>query len=141
MAYTFGGFKSKTLTTPTDPTATPGAQASNFGNLQTDAGRNAMTGVLGNWMQSKDATASPVTSPISNGSGSGLVLKVPQNAAQLTLYIASAVTAIVGEDSTFTYGLFVPTATYVTFDVANQQNIYILPSSGTNTIYFQFKMV
>jgi hypothetical protein len=139
MAYTFGGFKKKAVTAPTNNTSS--VLSSNFGNLQTDGQRTAMTGVLGNWMQSYDATTVPVYSPITNGSGSGFALTVPQGAAQITLYIASAVTAIVGEDSTYTYGLFIPTATLVTLDCANQQFIYIKPSSGTNTIYFQFKMV
>ena len=128
MAYTFGGFKPKS--TPND-----------FGGLRADANRVAMTGALANYMQSYDATGTPVYSPISNGSASGLVLTVPQGAVSINIYIASSVTAVVGEDSTYTYGMFVPTATLVNFQCANQQYIYIKPSSGTNTIYFQFQMV
>lgn len=140
MAYTFGGFKSKTVTNPTN--ATSGVIPSLFGNLQTDGQRSPMTGILGNYMQSYDATASPVYSPITNGSGSGITLTVPQGAAQITLYSSTAsLTMLVGEDSTFTYGMLIPATTVMTFDVANQQFVYIKPSSGTNTIYFQFKMV
>lgn len=128
MAYTFGGRKTKT-------------SPNNFGGLKADANRVAMTGVLGNYMQSYDATATPVYSPITNGSASGVFLTIPQNAAQVTICIGGSDTALVGEDSTYTYGQFVPTATLVTFDVADQQYIYIKPSSGTNSIYFQFKMV
>lgn len=128
MAYTFGGFKQKS--TPND-----------FGGLRTDGNRVAMTGALGNYMQSYDATATPVYSPISNGSGSGLVLTVPQGAVSINIIAASSVTLLVGEDSTYTYGLFVPTNTLANFQCANQQYIYIKPSSGTNTIYFQFVMV
>lgn len=126
MSYTFGGFK-------------PKSPVNNFGGLRTDGNRVAMTGALGNFMQSEDATGTPVTSPISNGSGSGLTLVVPQGAVQIT--INSSVTCLVGEDSTFTYGIQIPASTLVTFDVANQQNVYLKPSSGTNTIWFQFKMV
>jgi hypothetical protein len=129
MAYTFGGFKAKT-------------SPDNFGGLRVDANRIGMTGALGNYMQSKDGTATPVYSPITNGSASGLILTVPQGAVQFYIYIASAVTALMGEDSTYTYGLFIPTATLCgPFDVGNQQYIYLLPSSATNSIYFQFKMV
>jgi hypothetical protein len=141
MAYTFGGLKPGNTIEANQGNATPTSR-SNFGNLRVDAGRNALTGVLGNYMQSYDATATPVYSPISNGSNSGLTLTVPANAVQFYIYIASAVTALIGEDSTYTYGLFLPTATlWGPFDVANQQYIYIKPSSGTNTIYFQFVMV
>lgn len=133
MAYTYGGNKVKSI----NPNL-----ASLFSNLQVDAGRNSLTGVLGNRMQSHDATATPVYSPITNGSAAGITLTVPQNAAQFYIYVASTDTAIVGEDSTFTYGMFVPTATVVgPIDVANQQFIYITPSSGTNTIYFYFSTI
>jgi hypothetical protein len=97
---------------------------------------------IANYMQSIDGTASPVTSPITNGSASGLVLTVPLNAVSFYIYIASAVTALVGEDSTYTYGLFIPTTTLVgPLYCANQGFIYIKPSSGTNSIYFQFQTV
>jgi hypothetical protein len=128
MAYTFGGRKSKTA-----------GFASNFGNLQSDGLRVAMTGILGNFMQSEDAAASPVASPISNGSGSGLTLKVPQNAAQIR--INSSVTCLVGEDSSYTNGYLAPANTDTVFDCADQQYVYLKPSNGTNTIYFQFNMV
>lgn len=124
MAYTYGGDK---------------VGGNLFGGIVVDGNRVAMTGSLGAQMLSKDAAASPVTSPISNGSGSGLVLKVPQNAVQIT--INSSVTCLVGEDSTYTYGLQIPASTLVTLDVARQQSVYLLPSSGTNTIWFQFKLV
>lgn len=141
MTYTFGGLKEGNTVAANQGNATETSR-SNFGNLRVDAGRNAMTGALANYWQSHDATATPVYSPISNGSNSGLVLTVPNNATGFYIYIASSVTAIMGEDSTYTYGLFVPTATlWGPFDVANQQYIYLKPSSGTNTIYFMFLMV
>lgn len=128
MAYTFGGFKIKS--SPND-----------FSGLVTDGNRVALTGASAGYTQSFDASAGPVYSPITNGSGSGVTLKVPQSAVSCTILIASTDTALVGEDSTFTYGMFIPTATYFTYPCTRQQYIYILPSSGTNTIYFQFNMV
>lgn len=139
MTYTFGGFKPGNVVA--GPTGSPPTSRSNFGNFRVDAGRNTMTGVA-NYMQSIDGTAAPVTSPISNGSGSGLVLTVPINAITFYIYVTSSVTTLMGEDSTYTYGLFIPTATLCgPFNVANQQYIYLKPSSGTNTIYFQFGLV
>ncbi len=126
MAYTFGGFKPKTI--PND-----------FSGLRTDGNRIAMTGVLGNFMQSYDATTVPVYSPVTNMSGTGATLTVPQNAAQFSLY--STVACQVGEDSTYSNGINVPATTYATFDCANQQYIYIKPSNGTNTTSFQFNCV
>lgn len=126
MAYTPSGFKIKN-------------SPDNFGGLVVDSNRIAMP--YGNYMQSVDATGTPLKSPISNGSGSGITLKVPQAAVTCTVYIASSVTGVIGEDSTFTYGMFVPTATAVTIPCARQQYIYLLPSSGTNTIYFFFTMI
>jgi hypothetical protein len=128
MAYTYGGNKTKS-NYPTSP--------SNFSNLQNDGQRTPLP--YGNFMQSKDATASPVLSPATSVSGSGAVLTVPQNAAQFT--ISSSVTCQVGEDSTYTYGITIPANTPWTFDVANQQYIYLKPSSGTNTIQFYFNCI
>lgn len=123
---------------------TPSARKSatspnNFSGLRVDGNRIAMTGALGNVMQSQDAAGSPVTSPVTNGSGSGFALVVPAGAVQFT--INSSVTCQVGEDSSYAQGLQIPASTLVTFDCADQANIYLKPSSGTNTIYFQFKIV
>lgn len=109
----------------------------NFGGLANDGNRVAMP--YGSAMVSQDATGTPVTSPITNGSGSGITLTVPTNAVQFT--INSSVTCIVGEDASFAQGLQIPANTLVTFDCTKQANIYLKPSSGTNTIYFQFKTV
>lgn len=110
-----------------------------FGTAPNDGNHSSMVGFTVNRMQSKDATTSPVYSPISNGSGSGLVLKVPANAATIT--INSSVTCLVGEDSTYTYGIQIPASTLTTFGVLRQQYVYLLPSNSTNTIWFQFGTV
>lgn len=128
MAYTYGGNKTKSI----NPNL-----ASNFSNLQTDGQRTPLS--YGNQMQSRDATASPVTSPATSVSSSGAVLTVPQRAAQFIIF--SSVTCLVGEDSTFTFGFTVPVSTIWTFDCANMQFIYLKPSSGTNTIQFYFNLV
>lgn len=123
MAYTYGGDK---------------VGGNQFGGSVVDGNRVAIVGI-GNQMYSRDATGTPITSPITNGSASGVILKCPQNAIQIT--INSSVTCQVGEDSTFAFGLQIPANTPETFDIGRQQFVYLLPSSGTNTIWFQFKLV
>lgn len=140
MAYTASINKPGNQVSVAQGNAGPSSR-SNFGNFRVDAGRNSMVGIA-NYMQSIDATTVPVASPITNGSAAGITLTVPANAISLYIYIVSAVTAIVGEDSTFVAGLFIPTATLCgPFYCANQQFVYIKPSSGTNSIYFQFQTV
>ena len=124
MAYTPSGFKQHT---------TP----SNFGGLVNDGNRNAMTGVLGSSMQTQDATASPVTSPLTVNTTATLV--VPQNAAQLV--IVSTTNAVqVSEDSTQGEYFTVPAGTIWAFDVARQQNVYLKTGSST-VVNFYFVMV
>lgn len=111
----------------------------NFSGLRVDGNRIAMTGALGNTLQSQDATGSPVTSPVTNMSASGVALTVPAGAVQFS--INPSVTCQVGEDASFAQGLQVPASVVSTFDCADMANIYLKPSSGTNTVYFQFKIV
>ena len=124
------------------PTALRQKGIQSFGSLVQDQNRVEMTGAIGNTIQSQDATGTPVTSPLTNGSASGFALTVPTNAVQCIVYCStSLVTLLVGEDSSYAQGMFVPATTYFTVDCARMTNIYIKPSSGTNTIYFQFKIV
>lgn len=126
MAYTFGGFK-------------PATSPDNFSGLRTDGNRVSMTGALANYMQSKDATDTPVYSPLSNGSNAGFTLTVPKGAVRFN--INASVTTQVGEDSTYAYGFTVPANTIYTFDCANMANIYVKPSNAVNTINFYFDIV
>ena len=125
MAYTASGLRSKTNLT--------------FNGLVDDGNRVAMTGALGAGTISQDATASPVTSPATNMSGSGVALTVPPNAVSLT--INSTVTTQIGEDSSYAQGLNIPANTLYNYPCARQQFIYLKPSSGTNTVSFQFTFV
>lgn len=122
------------------PTALrPKSAPDNFGGLRTDGNRVAMTGGLGNAVVSQDATGTPVTSPVTNMSGSGVTLICPTNAIQLT--INSTVACQVGEDTSYAQGLNIPANTLFTMDCANMTSIAVKPSSGTNTTSFQFKVV
>lgn len=102
--------------------------------MKVDGNRVAMQ--YGSIMISQDITATPITSPITNGSGSGIVLTKPDNAVQIM--INSSVTCQVGEDGSYVQGFQIPASTLVIFDCADQQFIYLKPSSSTNTIWFQF---
>lgn len=125
MAYTPSGLRAKNNLS--------------FGSLVQDQNRIGLTGATGNSVLSQDATASPVTSPVTNMSVSGVTLTVPANAVQFT--VNSSVTIQIGEDGSYAQGLNVPSNTLYTIDCARQQYIYLKPSSGTNTVSFQFKIV
>lgn len=119
-------------------TKTPG-YASNFSNLQNDAGRNAMTGVTANRVLTNDATATAQTSPISMAGATTLTLLVPQNAAQVT--VCSQTTAVgVSEDTTAGQYFLQPGNTPWTYDVANQSSI-TLKSSTTTSVSFYFSTI
>ena len=124
MSYTYGGNKAKSV--PND-----------FGGLRGDGNRIAMTGVLGNAMYSQDATGTPVTSPVTVNTTK--TLTVPQNAAQIT--IASVTNAVqVSEDSTQTAYFTLPAGTPWTFDIADQQYVYLKTGSST-VVNFMFNTV
>lgn len=124
MAYTAPTFKAKT-------------SPDNFGGLRTDANRIAMTGALGNYSQSQDATGTPVTSPVTVNTTQTLI--VPQGAVSCN--IVSTTNAVqVTEDSSYTATFSVPAGTIYSYNCANQQNIYLKTGSST-VVNFQFVMV
>lgn len=97
-----------------------------------------MTGITGNNIQTLDATASPVKSPVAVDTTT--TLTVPLNAAAIT--VCSVTNGIeVSEDSTYSTYFNVPAATPTTFDCANQQYIYLQSASGSTTVSFYFTMV
>lgn len=124
MAYTFGGFKVK-------------SGISDFGGLRTDANRIALTGNTGNFFQTKDATSTAVTSPVSvNGDKT---LTVPVNASSIK--IASETNPVrVSEDSTYSCYFTVPAGEVFELDCANQAYVY-LQTTGATTINFAFKCI
>jgi len=124
MAYTAS--PSKLKTSPND-----------FGGLRTDGNRVALTGTTANTMQSIDATATPVTSPVTVNTAA--TLTVPQNAVAVT--IVSVTNAVqVSEDSTQSAYFSLPAATPFTFQCANQQYVYLKTGSST-AVSFQFQII
>lgn len=113
------------------------APRSNFSGLVVDGNRIGMTGVLGSYMQSQDATDTPVTSPATVNTTQ--TLKVPTNAAQCT--IVSTTNAVqVSEDSTQTAYFTLPSGVPWTFDCARLSYIYLKTGSST-VVNFYFNMV
>lgn len=122
MAYTASPLKSK---------STP----DNFSGLRTDGNRVAM--MVGNTFQTRDATASPVSSPATVNTTQ--TLTVPQGAISITL-ISTTNPVQVSEDSTQSAYFTLPAATPWTFDCANQQYVYLKTASST-VVDFYFTMV
>lgn len=123
MAYTPSANKTKTQ-----------GYASNFSNLQNDAGRNALTGAIGNRIQTSDATATAVTSPITALNGSQ-TLVVPPNASSIV--IASVTNAVqVSEDSTMSQYFQQPAGTIQQYDIANQNNVYLKTTTTTSVSWY-----
>jgi hypothetical protein len=108
-----------------------------FGGLVNDANRNALA-VTGNRFVTRDATASPVTSPVTLGSGT-TTLTVPPNAITLTVNPKTAVVKV-SEDSTNSAYFTVPVALSQDFPVARQAYVYL---TGTNddAVDFYFTLV
>lgn len=126
MTYTPSPLKpGNTIAGPGYQTAT---SRSNFSNLRVDAGRNAMTGALGNTFQTQDATGTPVTSPITVNTTQ--TLTVPLNA--VSVLITSVTNAVqVSEDSTQSTYFSLPAGNPQWFDCANQEFIYLKTASST----------
>lgn len=117
---------------------TTGQTASNFSGLRVDGNRVAMTGVLGNYMQSQDNTpTTPLISPQTVTATTTLV--VPNNAAQITI-VATTNAVQISEDSTETASFLLPAGVIWTFDCSNMTKIYIKAGSSTS-VNFYFNMI
>jgi hypothetical protein len=109
----------------------------NFGGLRVDGNRVALTGATGNYIQSQDATGTPVTSPATVNTTA--TLTVPQNAYALTI-ISTTNAVQISEDSTMSVYFTLPAATLYTINVANQQYVYLKTGSST-VVNFQFQTI
>lgn len=126
------------------PASTKSEQGkTNFGGSVVDGNRVAMVGV-GSWFQTQDATpTNNLTSPLSNASATVVTtIVVPSNAITMTLLpsVACQVSEVSGTSS-LSQSFNVPANTIVTFPVARQNNVYLLPSNATNSINFFFTTV
>lgn len=124
MAYTAPTMKSKN-------------SPNNFGGLRNDGNKIALTGLVGNYIQTIDATGTPQNSPLTVNTTATLV--IPQAAALVT--ICSTTNPVqISEDSTMTAYFTLPAGVPFTFDVANQQNLYLKTGSST-VVSFVFNMI
>ena len=129
MAYTFS----------VKPIASP----SNFGGLAVDGNRVSMTGVIGSGIQTTDATATPVASPMSMSGTTVYTLNVPTNAASIIVHCTTGSTGIrVSEDSTVTsYTVISNSDGPCQYDVSRQSKIYFKIDVGLPTLAFHFVIV
>jgi hypothetical protein len=109
---------------------------SNFGGQVVDSNRVAMP--YGSNIQTQDATASPVASPLVM-SGSVQTLTKPTNATQITITAFTSVVDV-SEDSTMSVYDVIPVGGARTYDVSRQQFIY-LKGTSPNLAAFVFKIV
>jgi len=121
---------------PVPPTPGP---ADNFGGQAFDANRVPLGGTESGFV-TKDATGTPVTSPVSAAAGANSVLVVPTNATSIMITAATA-PALVSEDVAFGSSFAVPVGLAVQLDVSRQGFIYLRGSGGTSTVSFAFQIV
>lgn len=121
----------------TPPSMKVKSSPNNFGGLRNDGNKVALTGLVGNYLQTIDATGTPQTSPLTVNTTATLV--IPQAAALVT--ICSTTNPVqISEDSTMTAYFTLPAGVPFTFDVANQQNMYLKTGSST-VVSFVFNMI
>lgn len=112
---------------------------SNFGGLVNDANRNAMTGALGSWFQTSDATGTPKNSPLTV-SNSAVPIAVPTRAVQMTLSTNNDLRISELSDVSTYYILAGGTA--ITIDIARLGILYLLRDGASDcTVKFMFNMV
>jgi hypothetical protein len=110
---------------------------SNFGGVVNDGNRNALTGVLGSWIQTSDGTGTPVTSPVTVTTGT--TLTIPPNAAQIV--ISSSAALRISELSDVSTYFVLPANVSLTIDVARLSLLYLKQDSGSCTVQFFMVMV
>jgi len=97
--------------------------------------------LVGNGIQTQDATGTPVTSPIAVSNSVATTLVVPNSAIRFHI-IPLTNTVNVSEVSGLTTYLTAPTGTITTIECANMANIYLKANTGAATgTTFWFDMV
>lgn len=133
---------SKWTFSPKAPSTEPG-QLDHFSGLRNDANKIALTGVLGNGIQTTDATGTPVTSPVSVTTGTVVTLNTPESAALITIIPKTQsvlVSEISGTSSLSSY-VEIPVGSSMQFALANQSTLYLLGGTGTAVTSFFYEVV
>ena len=110
-----------------------------FGGQAFDGNRVPLGGTESGFV-TKDATGTPVTSPVTAATGANSVLVVPTNASSIIITAATA-PVLVSEDVAFGSSLAIPVGVAVQLDVARQSTIYLRGSGGSSTVSFAFQLV
>jgi len=121
-----------------------GSLPSLFNTLSVDGAHQVITGIVGNGFQTSDATATPITSPVSVAT-TAQVINIPQSAAEINI-LPKTQSVYISESNTATSGwttnyIEIPVGQQVTLDVAKTSKIYLLGGSGTSVVSFWFNIV
>jgi len=122
-----------------------GTLPSHFGNLAVDGAHETITGIVGNGFQTSDATATPVTSPVSVSATTAQVINIPDSAAEINI-LPKTQSVYISESNTATSGwttnyIEMPAGQQVILDVAKTSKIYLLGGTGTSVVSFWFNVV
>lgn len=128
MAYTFS--------TKPSPTYSTTGQLDNFGGLAIDGDRNQVNGG-GNGIQTTDATATAVTSPVALTTSAKLI-NIPLNAAKMNFVADAGITF--SEDSAYGSYVTVGSGVLISVDVARQTAIYFKAATTAN-LSFWFNII
>ena len=107
---------------------------SHYMNQPMDAARVAIQGI-GNGIQTEDATATAVTSPVTLGAAGTKTLTTPESAVQLTINNTGAAAMTISEvssGSSFTLN----NGQSQTFDCGNMGDVYTASTTGTTYSFF-----
>lgn len=110
--------------------------STNFGGSPTDGNRVPLA-TLGSYMQTADATASPVVSPVTVTTGT--TLTVPAQAIKVTIFSSAALR--ISEVSNAATYFVLPANIAITIDITRQGFLYLVQDSGSCTVQFYFSMV
>lgn len=125
MANTYTFTKKPDLSEP--------GQLSNFAGVVNDGNRVPM-GSIGSGIQTVDASASPVVSPIAFPSSSTTTLTIPPNATQLSLFALTNTLNVSESSSSLSTNYFtVPVGTAIKIDVGRMGVVYIKANTGAAT--------
>jgi hypothetical protein len=127
MAYIFS-----TKPQPSDP-----SEEDNFGNIRRDGSRNAVTGQMGNGIQTTDITGTPLTSPQSLTT-SIITINIPLNASSVIFQTTGItyVSEIANQSSYYA----IPAGGQLILALANQSKIYVAAAT-TASLSFIFEII
>lgn len=111
----------------------------NFGGQAFDGNRVPLGGTESGFV-TKDATTSPIISPVSPATGVNTVINIPSNATSV-IFVSTVQAAQISEDITFASSLTLPAGVAVQLDIARQSVIYLRALVTGAVVSFAFQVV